>query len=93
MPTNNTDHTSAPPPQPPPNGDGPNGQYFGIVATTDYRGHRHAAFFPEDEVNMQSIIHLADQAMYAVKRQSKHDTKLNLLLAKDITKSTNPNAL
>jgi diguanylate cyclase (GGDEF)-like protein/PAS domain S-box-containing protein len=52
-----------------------------------------AAFFPEDEVNMQSIIHLADQAMYAVKRQSKHDTKLNLLLAKDIIKSTNPNAL
>jgi len=48
-----------------------------------------AAFYPEDDGNMQNLIHLADQAMYAVKRQNEHNSELNLLFAKDINQPEN----
>jgi diguanylate cyclase (GGDEF)-like protein/PAS domain S-box-containing protein len=40
-----------------------------------------AAFYPEDDGNMQNLIHLADQAMYAVKRQKEYNPGLDLLFA------------
>ena len=52
-----------------------------------------AAFFPEDEVNLQNLVHLADQAMYAVKRQHDSNPELSLLFAKDIIKPSDSKTL
>ena len=47
-----------------------------------------ASFYPQDDTNMQKLLHLADQAMYMVKKTNDINPEKYLIFAEDLKETT-----